>query len=135
IVEGLAAEGPAFLEKLNGMFAIAAWHKKGRTLYLSRDRFGVKPLYYWFNGRSIVFASEIKAIISHKDYTLNVDYGALNQYFTFQNVFTTDTLFAGVTMLPAATTASINAQSTTVKLHTWWDYDFTAPDENLSFDD
>ncbi|MGV3684490.1 MAG: asparagine synthase (glutamine-hydrolyzing) [Daejeonella sp.] len=135
ISEGLSAYGPVFFERLNGMFAIAAWNKKENTLYLSRDRFGVKPLYYWFNKKSIVFASEIKAIIAHPDYRIGVDLEALNQYFTFQNVFTYNTLFAGVTMLPPANTVSINSLSSDVIHHSWWDYDFTKPDGKMSFDD
>ncbi len=135
ITEGLAAYGPAFFERLNGMFAIAAWNKKEETLYLSRDRFGVKPLYYWFNGKSLVFSSEIKAIIKHPDYKIGVDYNALNQYFTFQNVFTYNTLFKGVTMLPPANTVKITTQSSDILHHSWWDYDFTRADENMSFED
>jgi asparagine synthase (glutamine-hydrolysing) len=135
ISEGLAAYGPVFFERLNGMFAIAAWNKKEEQLYLSRDRFGVKPLYYWFNGKSLVFSSEIKAIIKHPDYKMDVDHNALNQYFTFQNVFSYNTLFKGVTMLPPANTVKINTQSTDVFHHSWWDYNFTTPDNNMSFDD
>ena len=52
IVEGLEAYGVSFFERLNGMFAIAAWNKNNRKLYLSRDRFGIKPLYYWHNGNT-----------------------------------------------------------------------------------
>lgn len=135
IVEGLAAYGPQFFERLNGMFAVGAWNKKEQTLYLSRDRFGVKPLYYWFNGKSLVFSSEIKAIISHPDYKIDVDYDALNQYFTFQNVFTYNTLFKGVTMLPPANTVKINSSSDGVYHHSWWDFNFTNPDNNMSFED
>lgn len=135
IVEGLAAYGPEFFTRLNGMFAVAAWNKKEEALYFSRDRFGVKPLYYWFNNKTLVFASEIKAIIKHPDYRIDVDYNALNQYFTFQNVFTYNTLFKGVTMLPPANTVKITSDSTGVKHYSWWDYDFTKPDENMSFED
>lgn len=135
ISEGLAAYGASFFERLNGMFAVAAWDKREKTLYLSRDRFGVKPLYYWFNKKSIVFASEIKAIIAHPDYKIDVDLEALNQYFTFQNVFTYNTLFQGVTMLPPANTVKINSLSTEVKHHSWWDFNFTEPDNNMSFED
>jgi asparagine synthase (glutamine-hydrolysing) len=46
IVEGLAEYGPSFFERLNGMFAVGAWNKSEKALYLSKDRFGVKPLYY-----------------------------------------------------------------------------------------
>lgn len=135
ISEGLAAYGPSFFERLNGMFAVAAWHKKERTLYLSRDRFGVKPMYYWFNAKSLVFASEIKAILAHPDYKIDVDYDALNQYFTFQNVFTYNTLFKGVIMLPPANTVKINNLSNDVYHHSWWDYNFTEPDDTMSFED
>lgn len=135
IVEGLAAYGPDFFQRLNGMFAVAAWNKKEEALYFSRDRFGVKPLYYWFNGRSLVFASEIKAIIRHPDYKIDVNYDALNQYFTFQNVFTYNTLFSGVTMLPPANTVKVTSDSTFVKHYSWWDYDFTKPDEQMGFED
>ncbi|SMC79041.1 asparagine synthase (glutamine-hydrolyzing) [Pedobacter nyackensis] len=135
ISEGLAAYGPSFFERLNGMFVVAAWHKKENTLYLSRDRFGVKPLYYWFNHKSLVFASEVKAIIAHPDYKIGVDLDALNQYFTFQNVFTYNTLFKGVTMLPPANTVKINSLSNHVHHYSWWDYNFTEPDNNMSFDE
>jgi asparagine synthase (glutamine-hydrolysing) len=135
IVEGLAEYGPIFFEKLNGMFSVGAWNKKEQTLYLSRDRYGIKPLYYWFNGKTIVFSSEIKAIIAHADYKIAVDMDALNQYFTFQNVFTYNTLFAGVTMLPPANTVKINSLTTNVYHHSWWDYNFTEPDNKMSFED
>lgn len=135
ICEGLAEYGKGFLERLNGMFAIAAWNSKEQAIYLSRDRYGVKPLYYWHNGKSVVFASEIKAIIEHPDFKVEVDFGALNEYFTFQNLFSFRTLFKGVFMLPPANTAKINSNSSYVKHHSWWDYDFSNPNELLSFDE
>lgn len=135
IVEGLCAYGPDFFQRFNGMFAIAAWNVKEQRLYLSRDRFGIKPLYYWFNGKVLVFASEIKAVISHPAYKTEVDYSALNQYFSFQNVFSFNTLFKGVHMLPPANTVVINHDRTEVKHHSWWDYDFTKADNSMGFDD
>ena len=133
ICEGLASEGPSFFEKLNGMFAIAAWNEKTQELFLSRDRFGIKPLYYWFNGKTLCFASEIKAIIQHTDYKIDVDLGALNEYFTFQNVFSYNTLFKGVMMLPPANTVKVDKNSTFIKHNSWWDYDFTKTDKNMTF--
>ena len=135
IVEGLAEYGPSFFERLNGMFAVGAWNKQEKTLYLSRDRYGVKPLYYWFTGKTIVFASEIKAIIAHPDYNIDVDLHALNEYFTFQNVFSYNTLFKGVTMLPPANTIVVNKDSTYVKHSSWWDYDFTKTNQLMSFEE
>ena len=135
LVEGIDENGIDFLKELNGMFALAAWDKKTRTLYLGRDRFGVKPLYYWFNGRSIVFASEIKAILKHPSYKISVNLEALNQYFTFQNVFGFYTLFSGINMLPPANTLKITAQTRNIEHNAWWDYDFSSPDSSMTFED
>ncbi|MCX6266794.1 MAG: asparagine synthase (glutamine-hydrolyzing) [Bacteroidetes bacterium] len=135
IVEGLSAYGLDFIPRLNGMFAFAAWNKKEQTLYLCRDRFGVKPLYYWFNGKRMVFASEIKAIIQHPAYKIEVEIGALNEYFTFQNLFTYRTLFKGIVMLPPANIVRIDSTSTYVKHHSWWDYDFSEPDNKMGFEE
>jgi asparagine synthase (glutamine-hydrolysing) len=135
IVEGLSEYGISFFEELNGMFAVAAWNKKEKALYLSRDRFGVKPLYYWFNGRTLLFSSEIKGLMAHPSFKVILNYAALNEYFTFQNIFTYQTLFDGVTMLPPANTVRIDNRTTFVKHNSWWDYDFTEPDENISFNE
>ena len=134
ICEGLSEYGEVFFEKLNGMFAIAAWNESKQELYLSRDRFGVKPLYYWFNGNTLCFSSEIKAIIKHPDYKIDVDLEALNEYFTFQNVFSFNTLFKGITMLPPANTVKIDRSSTYVKHNSWWDFDFSNTDEDMTFE-
>ncbi len=135
ITEGLSCYGVSFFEKLNGMFAIAAWNKTEKALYLSRDRYGIKPLYYWFKDKTLVFASEIKAIIKHPKYSIALNHDTLNEYFTFQNLFTYQTLFEGVTMLPPANTVKINSASVSVVHNSWWDYDFTKEDEKMSFDD
>lgn len=135
IAEGLSAHGSAFFERLNGMFSIAAYNKKTKELFLSRDRYGVKPLYYWFNGNCLVFASEIKAILQHPDYKIEVDLNALNEYFSFQNLFAFHTLFKEITMLPPANTVRVTKDSAYIKHHSWWDYDFSSPDEKMSFDD
>lgn len=134
ICEGLAEYGTKFFEKLDGMFAVAAWHKPSKTLWLSRDRFGVKPLYYYQQNGVLLFASEIKAFLKHPAFKVEVNLSALNEYFTFQNVFSFNTLFAGVTMLPPANTVKVNVE--TPLLHkSWWDYDFTEPDNKISFEE
>lgn len=132
IVEGLAEYGPSFFERLNGMFAVGAWNSEEENLYLSRDRFGVKPLYYWFNGRTLVFASEIKAILEHPNYSVDVDLGALNEYFTFQNLFTYRTLFKDIEMLPPANTIQVNTTTSEIRHQSWWDYDFSETEEQMT---
>ena len=134
ICEGLSVFGSAFFEKLNGMFAVAAWDCENQQLILSRDRYGIKPLYYWFNKNLLCFSSEIKAIITHPDYKMDVDLEALNEYFTFQNIFSFNTLFKGVTMLPPANTVVIDKNNTFIKHNSWWDYDFSQTDESMPFE-
>lgn len=135
IAEGLAEWGPDVFRKFNGMFAVAAWDKKEKTLYLSRDRFGVKPLYYWFDGNTLLFASEIKAILAHPLVQVNVNLSALNEYFTFQNLFTFNTLFENIHLLPPANTVKVDSASTAVRHNSWWDYDFSTPDETMTFEE
>jgi asparagine synthase (glutamine-hydrolysing) len=135
LVEAIAAYGMSIVPKLNGMFAFAAYDNLERKLYLSRDRYGVKPLYYWFNGEVLCFASEVKAIIKHPQFKMGLNHGALNEYFTFQNVFSYNTLFDGVVMLPPANTVCMDVSSKEVKHNSWWDYDFTQTDDKISFED
>ena len=135
ICEGLAAYGTSFFERFNGMFAIGAWNTEEEKLYISRDRYGIKPVYYWFNGKTLVFASEIKAIIKHPDYEMGVDLDALNEYFTFQNIFSYNTLFKGVHMIPPANTAVVDSETKFVKHNSWWDYNFSKTDDAMSFAD
>jgi asparagine synthase (glutamine-hydrolysing) len=134
IVEGLAEYGISFFEKLNGMFAIGAWNTKKKKLFLSRDRFGIKPLYYWFDKKTLVFSSEIKSIIEHPSYSMDIDLDVLNEYFTFQNVFSFRTLFKNVWMLPPANSVEISENTKFVKHESWWDYDFSNTDENMTFE-
>ena len=135
ICEGLSAYGTTFFKRFNGMFAIGAWNREEKKLYLSRDRYGIKPLYYWFNKDTLVFASEIKAIIKHPDYHIDVDLDALNEYFTFQNIFSYNTLFKGVNMLPPANTVIIDHKTKFVEHNSWWDYDFSETNDEISFAD
>ncbi len=135
ITEGLAEYGVSFFERLDGMFAIAAWNKSKRELWLSRDRFGVKPLYYWNSGTVFLFASEIKAFMQHPEFKVELNVVALNEYFTFQNLFSYHTLFKGVTMLPPANTIKISVAEPDFRHHSWWDYNFTKPDNTMSAED
>jgi asparagine synthase (glutamine-hydrolysing) len=95
--------GPASLDRFDGMFAFAVWDEVEQRLFLARDRFGIKPLYYGSHDGRVFFASEIKALLTG-GFPARVCYPALGEYFTFQNVFSDATLFEGVRMLPAGHT-------------------------------
>ena len=93
IIHGYEEEGIDFVMRLNGMFAFALWDGRKGILHLVRDRYGIKPLYYRFDGKTLIFGSEIKALLKHPGVSVELNYDALNEYFTFQNLFQYHTLF------------------------------------------
>lgn len=84
------------LDQSDGMFAFALYDLAGRNLYLARDRFGEKPLYYGWLERSFVFASELKAFYSHPAFAPEIDRNALRNYFTYNYVPTPSSIFRNV---------------------------------------
>lgn len=81
------------LKLLNGMFAFALWDEKRQRLWLARDRLGIKPLYYYWDGMRFVFASEIKAILKHPDVKREIDQEALDLYLTLNYIPAPWTIF------------------------------------------
>jgi asparagine synthase (glutamine-hydrolysing) len=114
------------LPKFNGMFALAFWDREQSELLLARDRYGVKPLYYSLQNNTLAFASEQKAILSDSGFQRNLNKAALLEYFTFQNLFTNQTLFEDISILPAGHYATINLKNNSPRaiLHKYWDYKF-----------
>ncbi len=97
-------EGPGLFALLRGMFALAIWDAPRRTLVLGRDRLGQKPLIYHHDGRRIVFASELKALLALPDSELprRVDPLAVDRYLTYGYVPHPGTILSGVHKLPPA---------------------------------
>jgi asparagine synthase (glutamine-hydrolysing) len=126
IVHGYEQWGDDCVTRFNGMFAFALWDRRRRRLFLARDRYGIKPLYYWFDGTTLLFGSEIKAMLPHPRLTVRVDRPALLDYFTFQNQFTDKTLFADVKMLPAGHVMAMD-RSGEICRRRYWDYQFEEP--------
>lgn len=89
-------EGIACLNRLNGMFSIALWDSRTRTLFLCRDRLGIKPLVYFWNGRSLVFASEIRGILCDPAVSKNIHWDALNLYLTLNYIPAPYTIFQNI---------------------------------------
>lgn len=117
--------GPGCLDRFNGMFAFAIWDKKKRELFLARDRYGIKPLYWCMKDGSLHFASEIKAILE-ADVERRVSIDALAEYFTFQNIFSDKTLFDGIYLLPPGHYAVIKESSKSLSPVCYWDYSFSS---------
>lgn len=118
--------GEKCIDKFNGMFAFAIWDKKNQELFLARDRYGIKPLYYTLQGKTLLFASEVKAILQHPAYRIGINKQALVEYFTFQNFFTSETLYKSVKMLPAGNYLRIQLACTAEPVPVqYWDFDFS----------
>jgi asparagine synthase (glutamine-hydrolysing) len=121
--------GEKALDRFNGMFAFAIWDRRRQELFLARDRYGVKPLYYGLHGHTFAFSSEIKAILAHPSYRTEMDKEALLEYFTFQNFFTTRTLFAGISLLPAGSYLRLPVErEREIEIQRYWDYAFVEPE-------
>ncbi|MBZ0202753.1 MAG: asparagine synthase (glutamine-hydrolyzing) [Ignavibacteria bacterium] len=121
--------GKKCILKFNGMFAFAIWDRIKNELFIARDRYGIKPLYYYYKNNLFIFASEIKAILQHPEISANVSVEALNEYFSFQNIFSDLTLFEGIKMLPAANTLTLKyGTNNPVKLEQYWDFNFKEDD-------
>ena len=97
LIEAIAAWGldPA-LDRAVGMFAFALWDRRERALHLVRDRFGEKPLYYGWAGRDFVFASELKAIRVHPDFSPQIDRRALHAFAARTNVPAPLSIYRGI---------------------------------------
>lgn len=96
LVHGFEEWGEDMLTRLRGAFAFAIYNKEDASLFLARDSFGIKPLYYTLIDDKLVFASEIKAILKHPDFERKLNLNALNNYLSFQYAVPPETFFEGV---------------------------------------
>ena len=103
LLEGIARLGVAgALDRCDGMFAFAVWDKQSRRLHLARDRMGEKPLYYGWSGNCLLFASELKALVSHPEWSGAVEPEALAAYMRYSYVPAPLSIYRGIYKLPPA---------------------------------
>jgi asparagine synthase (glutamine-hydrolysing) len=111
--------GPDCVRRFNGIFAFGLWDSRARRLFLARDHFGVKPLYYTLQGGVFRFASEIKAILSDRSVHRGVDTDALNLCLTLRYTPSPRTLFRDIVKLAPATYALLNTDG--LRVQQYWD--------------
>lgn len=124
--------GLDFFKKINGMFTIAIYDYRKKELMLARDRMGKKPLYYSVVSGTIIFASELKAILQHPLVTRELNLNALNEYLTFEYVPTPHTIFKNIQKLDAAQYL-IFKDGVISKTDRYWKVDFQK--HNISYTD
>ncbi len=124
--------GEKCVEHLRGMFAFAVWDRTKQQLFLARDRVGIKPLYYYWNGETCLFGSELKAILEDPSVPRELDVQALDEYLTYLYIPAPRTIFKGIRKLEPGHTLTISSSGAT--LSQYWDLRFD-PDERLSEED
>src|SRR5271155_2261293 len=121
--------GESCVEKLRGMFAFAIWDERQKVLFMARDRIGIKPLYYWLSDKSLVFGSEIKAILSDPEVTPEVVPEMIDRFLTFYYVPGEETLFRDVRKL--APGSYMVVKNGRVQIRQYWDLHFSPTPQSL----
>lgn len=122
--------GEAFLDVINGMFAIALWDLKLNKLILARDRFGEKPLYYGIFDNKLVFGSEPKALMTHPAVKADLNLDSLRQYLSFDYVPAPNSIYQGINKLPAA--HRLVLENGKIKTIRYWSLSFKKPERKPS---
>ena len=115
--------GPACLRYLNGQFAIAIWDAREHSLFLARDRLGIRPLFYTVMDGLLVFGSEIKAILVHPSVEAEIDTTSLDQIFTFWSTLSPRTVFREISEVPPG--HYLLAREGRLSVQPYWTLDFT----------
>jgi asparagine synthase (glutamine-hydrolysing) len=126
-------KGEECVSYFNGQWAFALWDAKRNKLFLSRDRMGVRPLFYTQSSNSFVFASEIKSILIHPEIERALDCEALDQVFTFWCTLPPKTMFKGIYELPAG--HSMAVQDGKLRVWPYWRLDYSTVDSRMSEED
>jgi asparagine synthase (glutamine-hydrolysing) len=119
ILAAFAQWGPEAVTRFIGMFAIALWHQPTRRLHLLRDRVGVKPLYYRWDGKVLSFGSELKALREFKGWAPEIDRDGLSDYLRYGYINDPRTIYRQVFKLPPAHHLVLH-ESGQVELHRYW---------------
>lgn len=133
LVHGYEEYGCELLPKLRGMFTFVIWDRTKKKLFLARDFFGIKPMYYANMNGTFMFGSEIKAFLKHPSFQKELNHDVLEQYLTYQYSPSDETFFKGVYCLPPA--HYLLYENGNVKLTRYWEPEFKEPDESKSLDE
>ncbi len=134
VLTALQHWGTSAIPMFNGMFALAFYDEKEKKLLLARDRYGIKPLYYSIQKKSFRFASEQKSIFADSHFSRNLNKEALLEYFTFQNIFSDQTLLKDISILPPGHFAQLTLKrgsSPNFDITQYWDFNFNDPKEKI----
>jgi asparagine synthase (glutamine-hydrolysing) len=121
--------GRECVKYLRGMFAFAIWDRRYNTLFAARDRLGIKPFYYRYDGKTLLFGSEIKTILSYPGVRAELNAGVLAEYLAFGYLAGSKTMFAGIDKLPPGHTLEVDAAGQ-LSIGSYWDLVVLVDEEN-----
>jgi asparagine synthase (glutamine-hydrolysing) len=130
ILQMYAAKGERCVEHFNGQWAFAIWDVANQKLFLSRDRVGVRPLFYAKTAKEFVFASEIKSLLAYTDTRREIDLQTLDQVFTYWSGVPPATMMKGIQELPPGHSMTIS--DGTFKCWPYWQLDYSAIDFGMT---
>jgi asparagine synthase (glutamine-hydrolysing) len=116
------------VQHLRGMYAFAIWDRRKRRLFIARDRLGIKPLYYRFDGKTLLFGSEIKAILAHPGVTPEFNRSTLSEYLAFGYIPEPETMYAGIRKLLPGHTLEIG-EGGEPEISRYWDLQVQADND------
>lgn len=132
LIHGYEEYKEELLNKLRGMFTFAIWDIVEKELFLARDFFGIKPMYYTKSEEELIFGSEIKSILEHPSVTKELNINALQNYLSFQYGVPNETFFKGIYCLPPA--HYLKYKDGQVTINRYWEPEFNI-DETLELDE
>ena len=118
LINAFTKWGKSCLQKLNGMFAFAIWDNEAESLFLARDRMGIKPIYYAFQDGTFVFSSEVKAVLKSGLVKREINQNSLYEYLNYQTVYGENTILDDVKMIPPASWVTI--QDNQIETGEYW---------------
>jgi len=121
ILHAFEEYGGACVERFRGMFAFVIWDQNSRTLFCARDRLGIKPFYYYWDGRLFAFASEIKALFEHPAISPAFEDSLLAEYLSFGYISEERTLFRGIRKLLPGHVLTLRAADPQFAIRRYWD--------------
>lgn len=129
--------GPRSVDQFRGMFAYVIWNTKTKSLFAVRDRLGIKPFYYYWDGSTFVFASEIKALLEHPAVPCRPNSVALAEYLVFGYLSGQETMFENIFALPPGNWLRLDLGSSrpALEIQPYWDVPVSVHDSSISYEE
>ena len=121
LIHGYEQWGAKQLEHFRGMFSFVLWDRKTKRVFAARDRLGIKPFYYYWDGKLFAFASEIKALLEHPAISPQFEESLVAEYLAFGYVSEERTMFRGIKKLMPGHHLTLDVPSRSIKIEQYWD--------------